>query len=55
MKDILFAELVTSVSEGGVILRGEKKPSRVFVIAAPNQHTESGIPARALREKGEHE
>jgi putative transcriptional regulator len=30
MKDELFAELVTSVKEGGAILRGEKEASRTF-------------------------
>ncbi|PKO22665.1 MAG: transcriptional regulator [Chloroflexi bacterium HGW-Chloroflexi-1] len=32
MKDEMFAELVASVREGGAILRGEVKPSRVFVV-----------------------
>jgi len=31
MKDEMFDELVTSVREGGAVLRGDKKPSRVFV------------------------
>jgi len=30
MKDELFNELVTSVREGGTILRGERSPSRAF-------------------------
>ena len=30
MKDELFAELVTSIREGGKILRGEISPSRTF-------------------------
>ena len=30
MKEELFSELVTSVKEGGAILRGERKPSRSF-------------------------
>lgn len=30
MKDELFEELLASVKEGGVILRGEKDPSRSF-------------------------
>jgi putative transcriptional regulator len=36
MKEELFNELVKSVREGGKILRGKKKPSRTFVIEAPN-------------------
>jgi len=36
MKDELFNELVTSIREGGAILRGEKKPARSFKITAPN-------------------
>ncbi len=36
MKDELFDELVASVREGGAILRGEKAPSRAFVVAGPN-------------------
>jgi putative transcriptional regulator len=36
MKEELFNELVESVREGGKILRGKQKPSRVFVIEAPN-------------------
>lgn len=30
MKDVMFAELVTSLREGGSILRGERTPSRQF-------------------------
>lgn len=36
MKDELFSELVASVHEGGAILRGERAPSRQFVLAAPD-------------------
>ena len=36
MKEEVFNELVKSVREGGRILRGKKKPSRTFVIEAPN-------------------
>ena len=36
MSDELFAELVESVREGGAIMRGEKEPSRKFVVEAPN-------------------
>jgi putative transcriptional regulator len=36
MKDDLFNELVKSVREGGRILRGEKKPSREFIVEAPD-------------------
>ena len=36
MKDELFNELVTSVREGGKILRGKAKPSRKFVVETPN-------------------
>jgi hypothetical protein len=32
MKAELFAELLKSVREGGAILRGEKAPSRAFVV-----------------------
>ncbi len=34
MKDELFDKLIASVREGGKILRGKAKPSRVFVIRA---------------------
>jgi putative transcriptional regulator len=43
MKREMFKELLGSVREGGSILRGEKKPSRRFVIGA------SGV--RAIRER----
>jgi putative transcriptional regulator len=36
MKDELFNELVTSVREGGRILRGKAKPARKFVIETPD-------------------
>ena len=36
MKDELFNELVSSVREGGKILRGKTSPSRKFVIEAPD-------------------
>jgi len=36
MKEELFAELIESVREGGAILRGEKEPSRTFVIEGPD-------------------
>ena len=36
MKDELFEELVASVREGGAILRGQKKPARVFVVDGPD-------------------
>ncbi len=36
MKDELFDELIASVREGGKILRGKAKPSRSFVIDAPD-------------------
>jgi putative transcriptional regulator len=36
MKDELFDELVTSVRDGGAILRGQRAPSRAFKIDAPN-------------------
>ena len=36
MKDDLFNELVASVREGGKILRGKAKPSRTFIIEAPD-------------------
>lgn len=32
MDDVLFAELLESVREGGAILRGERQASRTFVI-----------------------
>ncbi|MFN8385145.1 MAG: hypothetical protein U0V48_19455 [Anaerolineales bacterium] len=34
MKNDLFDKLITSVRDGGKILRGETKPSRVFVLGA---------------------
>ncbi len=36
MKDELFSDLVKSVREGGAILRGERRPSRVFSVDGPN-------------------
>lgn len=36
MKDELFDELVTSVREGGKILRGEAKPARTFTMESPD-------------------
>lgn len=36
MKDELFNELVASVREGGAILRGERTPSRQFVVDGPD-------------------
>jgi putative transcriptional regulator len=43
MKAKMFEELLESVREGGAILRGQKKPSRRFVINA------AGV--RAVRER----
>jgi putative transcriptional regulator len=36
MKDELFQELLTSVREGGRILRGKAKPSRSFEMSEPD-------------------
>ena len=36
MKNELFTDLVTSVKEGGAILRGEKVASRTFSIQPPD-------------------
>jgi putative transcriptional regulator len=36
MKDELFKELAISVREGGKILRGKAKPSREFIVEAPD-------------------
>ena len=36
MNEELFAELIESVREGGAILRGEKEPSRTFVVEGPD-------------------
>ena len=36
MKNDLFNELVTSIREGGAILRGAAAPSRTFVVDGPN-------------------
>ncbi len=36
MNDELFSELLESVREGGAIMRGEKEPSRKFVVEAPD-------------------
>jgi putative transcriptional regulator len=36
MKGELFNELVASVREGGAILRGERTPSRQFVVEGPD-------------------
>lgn len=35
MKQELFSELVESVREGGAILKGKAKPSRVFEVKTP--------------------
>ena len=43
MKTKMFEDLLTSVREGGAILRGEKEPSRRFVVEA------SGV--RSIRER----
>jgi putative transcriptional regulator len=36
MKKQLFDQLLESVREGGAILRGERRPSRVFSVADPD-------------------
>ena len=36
MRDELFQELLASVREGGAVLRGEKEPSRTFVLVNPD-------------------
>lgn len=36
MKEEMFQELLQSVREAGAIMRGEMKPSRVFVIEKPD-------------------
>lgn len=36
MKKALFTELLESIREGGAILQGQKKPSRVFVVGEPD-------------------
>ncbi len=36
MNDELFEDLLTSVREGGAILRGEKEASRTFVLDKPD-------------------
>ena len=36
MKDELFDEMISSVREGGAILRGEISPSRAFSIEGPD-------------------
>ena len=36
MNEELFGELLASVREGGAILRGERAPSRQFVIPVPD-------------------
>ena len=41
MKKELFEELLASVREGGAIMRGERKPARVFSVEEPD--------ARAIR------
>jgi putative transcriptional regulator len=43
MNDKLFQELMDSVKEGGAILRGDAKPSRVFDFENPD--------VKAIREK----
>ncbi len=39
MKEDMFEELMTSVREGGAILRGEQAPSRSFTVEAPDVRT----------------
>ncbi len=39
MKKELFEELLESVRQGGAILRGEKKPARVFEFSEPDVRT----------------
>ena len=39
MKKELFEELLESVRQGGAILRGERKPSRVFEFSEPDVRT----------------
>lgn len=36
MNDKFFTELLASVREGGAIMRGEKEPSRKFVVETPD-------------------
>ena len=36
MREDVFEELLESVRQGGQILRGERKPGRVFAAAEPN-------------------
>ena len=36
MKKDLYRELLESVRQGGLILRGKRKPSRVFEFAEPD-------------------
>lgn len=36
MREELFEELLESIKQGGAILRGEMKPSRVFKYDRPN-------------------
>ncbi len=36
MNDEVFTELMVSVREGAAIMRGEKEPSREFVVEGPN-------------------
>ena len=36
MREDIFEELLESVRQGGLILRGERKPSRVFRAAEPD-------------------
>jgi putative transcriptional regulator len=36
MKEEMFKELLESVRQAGAIMRGEMKPSRVFVVEAPD-------------------
>ncbi len=38
MNDNLFDELIESIREGGAILRGEKRPSRSFIVETPDVH-----------------
>jgi putative transcriptional regulator len=63
MNDELFQDLITSVREGGSILRGEAQPARSFQATAPNEKSPNekspnakapqaeGPDVRAIRER----
>jgi len=52
MEKEVFDELLESMREGGAILRGEREPSRRFIIEEPEVRVQSGgRPGETNRQK----